>query len=111
MLYCSCLRRHSWASASPLPGKSSSPRAVTEKTSKSVPYASNAIASTMPPHAFTASTSATAENRVAALDHGQDDVDHVVEHRAVPCGPGHDRETLGAAGQEAGEGPQIAGGG
>jgi hypothetical protein len=49
VLYCSCLTRQSWARASPLPGKSSSPRAVTENTSKSVPYASNAIAFTVSP--------------------------------------------------------------
>ena len=107
MLYCSCLSRQSWARASPLPGKSSSPSAVTENTSKSVPYASNAIAfMRCPPLA--AASRRLAPGR-AALEDGQDDLDHVLEHRAVRRGLGHHRQPLGAAREEAGEGPQVLG--
>src|SRR6266481_1295565 len=114
MLYCSCLSRQSWARASPFPGKSSSPRAVTENTSNRVPYASNAIAFIAPPlscRSLSRPGPRPPGSRLPLHERGQDDRDHVLEHRPLWTGLGHDRKALGAACEETGEGPQVSGGG
>src|SRR6185503_2940139 len=66
-VYCSCLLRHSVASAVPSPGNISSQSEVTENTSNSVPYASKASALMDPSRAAVIVGSAAMNTRFFAV--------------------------------------------